>query len=131
VLGALIEDHIALPTLSERLMAQIRLQKECSFCAGLPQDALADLVRIAFDLHPTIRKQFRWVHEELWRTDQESAKEKIVSLLKKTPSMTPRQLAEQLGITEGNAKHHLDRLRTAGRLRHVGPTKGGRWEVLK
>jgi len=28
-------------------------------------------------------------------------------------------------------KYHLAKLRKAGIIRHVGPTKAGRWEVLK
>ncbi len=65
------------------------------------------------------------------RIAQESAQEKIVALLKTAPGMTRRQLAKQIGITEDSVKHHLDRLRSAGVLRHVGPTKAGRWEVMK
>ena len=72
------------------------------------------------------------------RITQESAekrprkrREKIVAFLRKTPAMTRRQLAKQIGITEDSVKHHLDRLRSAGVLRHFGPTKGGHWEILK
>ena len=40
-------------------------------------------------------------------------------------------LAERIGLTPDGVKYHLAKLRTAGAIRHVGPTKAGRWEVLK
>lgn len=40
-------------------------------------------------------------------------------------------MAERLGITPDGVKYHLTKLRAAGVVRHVGATKGGRWEVLK
>ena len=40
-------------------------------------------------------------------------------------------LAERVGLTPNGVKYHLTRLREAGVIRHVGPTKAGRWEVLK
>jgi ATP-dependent DNA helicase RecG len=55
--------------------------------------------------------------------------ERILALLKERPTLTRRELAEQLGLTPDSVKHHLDQLRKAGRIRHVGPTKAGHWEV--
>ena len=40
-------------------------------------------------------------------------------------------MAERIGITPDGIKYHLTRLRAAGVVRHVGPAKGGRWEVLE
>jgi ATP-dependent DNA helicase RecG len=34
-----------------------------------------------------------------------------------------------VGLTPDSVKHHIDQLRKAGRVRHVGPTKAGQWEV--
>jgi ATP-dependent DNA helicase RecG len=57
--------------------------------------------------------------------------EKILALLRSKPTLTGPQLATEVGITLDGAKYHLRRLRAAGILRHVGPRKSGRWEVLK
>jgi ATP-dependent DNA helicase RecG len=55
--------------------------------------------------------------------------ERILELLKASPTLTRRELVEQLGLTPDSVKHHIDQLRKAGRIRHVGPTKAGHWEV--
>jgi ATP-dependent DNA helicase RecG len=61
---------------------------------------------------------------------QETTQEQILALLRQEPTLTRKALAERIGITADGIKYHLDRLREAGRIRHVGPTKKGRWEVL-
>ena len=62
---------------------------------------------------------------------QETTQERILSLLREDPALTRKALADRIGITSDGIKYHLDRLREAGRIRHVGPTKKGRWEVLE
>ena len=72
--------------------------------------------------------------QETEATTQEiegSTQERILALLKAKPGITRRLLAERVGITPDGVKYHLDKLRTAGVIRHVGATKAGRWEVLK
>ena len=64
-------------------------------------------------------------------TTQETTQEKILVLLRDDPRLTRRALAEQLGITPDGIKYHLGKLRKAGRLRHVGAKKKGRWEILE
>lgn len=60
-----------------------------------------------------------------------TTRERILALLKADPRTTRRRMAEQIGITPDGVKYHLAKLRKAGIIRHVGPTKAGRWEVLK
>ena len=36
----------------------------------------------------------------------------------------------RIGVTPEGIRYHLDKLRKAGRIRHVGPTKKGRWGIL-
>ncbi len=62
---------------------------------------------------------------------QKTTEERILALLKAEPAITRRELAERIGITSNGIKYHLDKLRSAGSIRHVGSTKVGRWEVLK
>lgn len=61
---------------------------------------------------------------------QETARERIITLLKENPTLTRKQLAVRIGLTPDGVKYHLDRLTRNGRIRHVGPTKKGSWEVL-
>lgn len=68
--------------------------------------------------------------QETTRTTQETT-QKILVILRQNPAAGRREIAAILrGITEDGVKYHLDRLKTEGLLR-VGPTRGGRWEVLE
>ena len=62
-------------------------------------------------------------------TTQETTQEKLLALLRERPTITARQLATELGISFDGVRYHLGQLRKAGRIRHEGPTKGGRWVV--
>ncbi|MCY4188109.1 MAG: DUF4062 domain-containing protein, partial [Bryobacterales bacterium] len=63
--------------------------------------------------------------------DSMPTRDRILALLRCGPTLTRTALAARLGITPEGVKYHLDKLRRAGRIRHVGPTKKGRWEVLE
>lgn len=64
-------------------------------------------------------------------TSSKTAQGKILALLRQQPTTTRRELATQLGLSADGIKYHLNKLRAAGVIRHVGPTKNGRWEILK
>ena len=76
--------------------------------------------------------------QQLGKTTQETGgeadsiptRERIVALLRSDPTLTRAALASRVGVTPEGVKYHLDKLRKAGRIRHVGPTKKGRWEIL-
>ncbi|MFZ2961076.1 MAG: ATP-binding protein, partial [Candidatus Ozemobacteraceae bacterium] len=71
------------------------------------------------------------IQETTQETVQETIQEKVLALLKKQPSIIQRELAEKLGMSVYAIKYHLNKLKTAGVVRHVGPTKAGHWEILK
>jgi ATP-dependent DNA helicase RecG len=57
--------------------------------------------------------------------------QRVLAILLSHPSASRREIAGRLGdITEDGVKYQLHKLRQAGTIRHVGPAKGGRWEVL-
>ena len=62
---------------------------------------------------------------------QEITQEKIIAFLRADPTLTRHELAKKTGLTPDTIKYRLDKLRTAGIIRHIGPRKAGRWEVLK
>ncbi len=64
------------------------------------------------------------------KTTQETTQEKILALLKSKPEITRAENARRIGLSADGVKYHLDALRKAGRIRHVGPTKKGRWEII-
>jgi ATP-dependent DNA helicase RecG len=54
----------------------------------------------------------------------------ILAILTANPSSTMARMAEELGIHPSAVKKHLRNLKKQGRLRRIGPDKGGRWEVM-
>jgi Fic family protein len=58
------------------------------------------------------------------KTDQ-----KILDILAAMPDATIRDLANATGLSVSGVKWNLRKLKASGRLRRVGPDKGGHWEV--
>lgn len=54
----------------------------------------------------------------------------MLAMLRQQPKMTSKKLAETLGVSKRTVLRHLERLKETGAIRRVGPTKGGKWEVL-
>ncbi len=65
------------------------------------------------------------------KTTQETTQEKIIVIMRNKPSITRKELAKQIGISTDGIKYHLEKMKASGRIRHIGPTKAGHWEVLK
>lgn len=55
--------------------------------------------------------------------------DKLIALIKSHPSLTQVGMSNALGISRQAVQKHLSNLKKAGRLRRVGPDKGGHWEV--
>ena len=62
---------------------------------------------------------------------QDTTQEKIFSLLKHKQEITRNEIAEIIEISPDGVKYHLNELRRSGRIRHVGATKKGYWEILE
>jgi ATP-dependent DNA helicase RecG len=58
-----------------------------------------------------------------------SSAEKIVAYLVSNPTASAHELSIAVNLTVKGIEKNLKALRESGRLRHVGPTKGGHWEV--
>lgn len=65
------------------------------------------------------------------KTTQETTQEMILKMMREKPSITRKELSGILQITPDGVKYHLDILRKNGVIRHTGPTKAGKWEILK
>jgi ATP-dependent DNA helicase RecG len=59
----------------------------------------------------------------------EKSSEKILSLVKMESTLSAREIAIRLGITQRAVEKQIARLRKDGRLKRVGPAKGGHWDV--
>ena len=56
--------------------------------------------------------------------------ERVWELLRDQPQLTFVGMVAALGITRSTIQKHIANLKAAGRLRRIGPDKGGHWEVL-
>ncbi len=69
-------------------------------------------------------------------SSEESSEEKaeetpLLRLLKAHPELTAKQAAEQLGLSPRAVEKQLATLKANGRLRRIGPNKGGYWQVVE
>jgi ATP-dependent DNA helicase RecG len=60
----------------------------------------------------------------------EKTSEKILELLREQPTASARTLAGIVGLSPHVVERRLAALRNAGRIRRIGPDKGGHGEVL-
>ncbi len=72
-------------------------------------------------------EQFKIKQEGLEKTDQKTL---IIELLKHDPRINRADLALKLGIHESSVKRRLEALVLDGKIRRVGPDKGGHWDVI-
>lgn len=56
--------------------------------------------------------------------------DRLLQLLSDHPHLTQDGMVAALMITRSTVQKHILNLKKAGRLRRVGPDKGGRWEVI-
>ena len=54
----------------------------------------------------------------------------LLELLRRNPEMTLAEVASAIGRSVRAVEMASAKLVKAGKLRHLGPQKGGRWEVL-
>ncbi|MNV89106.1 hypothetical protein D3C71_1833740 [compost metagenome] len=54
----------------------------------------------------------------------------VLAILVAEPTLTLKQVAERIGRSTSTVERAAAALVKAGRLRFVGPRKGGQWEVL-
>ena len=68
---------------------------------------------------------------EMSEKTREKTREKIMSVLKATPYITVNELTEIVGISPKGVEWQIAKLKKEGRIKRIGPAKGGHWEVIK
>lgn len=63
--------------------------------------------------------------------EESSEKTPLLTLLRSNPSLTAKQAAESLGLSQRAVEKQLAALKAGGRLRRIGPNKGGHWQVVE
>ena len=56
--------------------------------------------------------------------------DRLLALLEAQPHLTQTGMVAALGVTRSTIQKHITSLKVAGRLKRIGPDKGGHWEVL-
>jgi len=69
--------------------------------------------------------------EAAQETTKETTQEKILVLLSAQPAITRKELAARIGLSADGIKYHMEKMKSAGLIRHVGSIKAGHWEILK
>ena len=69
--------------------------------------------------------------QEIQQSSRQTTAERIIEEISKHPFTTREQLAKVIGITPDGIKKQLDKLKKAGKIRHVGSTKKGHWEIIE
>ena len=68
---------------------------------------------------------------ETTETTPETSEDRIFWAIKMSPTITVSELANMTGLSIDGVKWNLRKLKSSGKLRRVGHTKGGHWEVLE
>ena len=71
------------------------------------------------------------VAAEKTNSAREKTREKIVIFLSGHPSATQDAIATSVGLSVKGVEWNLKALKDSGRIRRIGPDKGGHWEVVK
>ena len=58
------------------------------------------------------------------------SEDRIVTMLQAEPRLSIPVMATTLGVTPRTVEKQIRQLKAKGRLRRVGPAKGGHWEVI-
>lgn len=57
--------------------------------------------------------------------------QRIIEIIRASPMVSARELAERVGISARKIEENIAKLRSKGFLKRIGPDKGGQWEILK
>jgi ATP-dependent DNA helicase RecG len=80
---------------------------------------------------PGAEKDGKPTREKTREITREKTGEKILALIGANPEITTTGLAKETGLTDKGIEWNINRLKESGRLRRVGPDKGGHWEVIQ
>ncbi len=56
---------------------------------------------------------------------------KILDAMRQNAEITLPELANVIGVTKRSVERSIQKLQQQGRLRRIGPDKGGHWEVIE
>ena len=69
--------------------------------------------------------------QETTQETPEKTSEKILTLVGENTHITIAELASVIGVTGRSIERNIQKLQQHGKLKRVGPDKGGYWKVLR
>ena len=57
-------------------------------------------------------------------------REKVISLINSNPHFSINEIAEETGISYHGIEQQIRKLKKEGRIKRIGPKKGGYWEIV-
>lgn len=57
--------------------------------------------------------------------------DRILALIVENAAITVEEIAQSLELSKSGVEKQLAKLKSASKIRRIGPAKGGRWEVLE
>lgn len=71
----------------------------------------------------------QWWYDGGWANINNPNMIAIVELLTENPKLTITELTEKLGVNRSAVQKHIKHLQDKGYLMHIGPRKGGYWQI--
>ncbi len=65
---------------------------------------------------------------EMLYTDTETA-DRIMAIMKEHPAITVKKIAQQLNLSVGGVRYHVNKMKKDGLVEHIGSSKNGTWLV--
>jgi ATP-dependent DNA helicase RecG len=119
------------PLVAEVLYKSKEIEHWGSGLKRIYDECRASKVKVTFEMRKTGFQVtfYRPVRTEKALRGTQKTTQKIVDLIRQNPSITRKEMAQHVGITEDGIKYHLSILQRKNAIRRVGPDKGGHWEI--
>ncbi|MCL1908035.1 MAG: winged helix-turn-helix transcriptional regulator [Holophagaceae bacterium] len=63
------------------------------------------------------------------KSSVKTTQEAILKIMRRTPTISAKAIATEIGIAPRNVQAHIRELKKSGSVERIGPAKGGHWEV--
>ena len=108
----------------------ILIQESCRK-HGLPApEWIADDSSVTLVFHALVSNTNQMAGDIGKEKSKEKSKEKLLSILSVAPNATTADLVSATGLSTSGVEKNLRELKASGRLRRIGPDRGGHWEVV-
>lgn len=113
-----------------RALGEADRASDCSGFILFMLDAIDDALKQALEVEG-VRDMLVKTPVETQVKTRVKTEDRLLAVLAAQPEVTLAEAAAHLGKSVSAIERAVRRLRDSGRLRHVGPQKGGHWEVME